>query len=587
MRHPHNLSFTSPRPDCSERCWIGSVRLKTWTTLTLLLLSLNAVIVPEANAQGDAGQVFGKMIGLFHELKRQKRESTVQPSANDELAPQNPPEKLSPYKVGDFRLGQNVSETSLSGYTCKPSDQFEDFTWCVRSTKKHEARGAFTLSESILRSPDGKAVYVNRSYSPAFFAANEIESDIGQRTHQLGEKPRIVLSPHREGLPDGVIAIWGNVSLEPLHEQGIALLSNDRSPQAGFIVDFLNDPTVSANRGLPVYRLVGDGAGYLWAATVDKEGNGKLRFMAVDALGLSRAANGPNTANNLPPRSVTEAPEHLAKTRTSESLETKWSRLETQWKIAAAKLEADKGGLGGAHENKAPDISSEIHQATAAVKLEAEKEEGRSFYGQQAGGERTPEVADGPTDHLELAAAEATATRISDITRAWKSERRNRQLLIFLVLALGVSLTALLIGKFKTSLARRAIFQSFPPLLPVVGSQETILEEDFKRPSIKEPKYATAECNHCHIRLPKPEMVSKTKYSFSYKLGRQHSRRMVKNGRAFGTDNWRGPGSVRTKSKDIWLCKDCSRSQTTSSGLAILLAFIVVVGLILVANAPH
>ena len=150
---------------------------------------------------------------------------------------------------------------------------------------------------------------------------------------------------------------------------------------------------------------------------------------------------------------------------------------------------------------------------------------------------------------------------------------------------LGVSVTALLIGKFKTSLAQKAILpQSFPPPLSAIGPQETSLEEDFKRPSIKEPKYATAECYNCHIRLPKPEMVSTTKYSFSYQFGRQHSRRMVKNGRAFGTDNWRGPGSVRTKSKDIWLCKDCSRSQTTSSGLAILLAFIVVVGLILVCS---
>ena len=109
MLHPYNLSFTSPR------LVRGSVGLKAWTTLTLLLLSLNALIVPEANAQGDAGQVFGKMIDLFQELKRQKREPTVRPVTDDQ-APQTPPlsEGQSPYKIGDFRLGQ---QNQFSGFT--------------------------------------------------------------------------------------------------------------------------------------------------------------------------------------------------------------------------------------------------------------------------------------------------------------------------------------------------------------------------------------------------------------------------------------------------------------------------------------
>ena len=209
-----------------------------------------------------------------------------------------------PYKVGDFRLGQQIRPALLQGYTCKPSDQFEGFAWCVRSSRKKEARGTFTLSESLLRSPGGNAVYINRSYSPAFFNANEVNSDIEQRMRQLGERPRILRRPAGDGLPEGVIAVWGKVALEPLDQKALNLLSRDQSPRVGFLIDYLNDPTLSANRGLPVYRLGGDGPGYVWAATFDNDGKGKLRFLAIEAPAFSRSENavGSNSgpaSNNL------------------------------------------------------------------------------------------------------------------------------------------------------------------------------------------------------------------------------------------------------------------------------------------------
>jgi serine protease Do len=229
---------------------LSSHRAIRWGLLFLLIV-FNAVLVTTANAQNSPGQ----------------------------------------YKVGDFRLGQQIDAASLSGYVCKPSDQFEGFTWCVRAGHKKEARGAFTLSESLLRSPDGRAVYINRSYSPAFFGPTEVNDDIDLRTRQLGEKPRIVTMPHRNGLPDAVIATWGKVSLEPIDAGGLALLSHDRSPNVGFFVDFLNDPTLSATNDLPVYRLGGDGDGYVWAGSYDRSGKGKLRFLAIDTSALSHPAD--------------------------------------------------------------------------------------------------------------------------------------------------------------------------------------------------------------------------------------------------------------------------------------------------------
>ena len=93
--------------------------------------------------------------------------------------------------------------------------------------------------------------------------------------------------PRRPGLPNGILASWGKVELEPLDSDSINALAEGRRPTTkGYFIDFIGDFARSAKEGLPVYRLSG-GAGFVWVASYDRKGRGTLRFLAVDASAIS------------------------------------------------------------------------------------------------------------------------------------------------------------------------------------------------------------------------------------------------------------------------------------------------------------
>jgi hypothetical protein len=120
-------------------------------------------------------------------------------------------------------LGATVQSESSAyrEYKCGPSDQFDGFTWCRKTRKGKERRGSFTAIYSILHSPEGAAVYVNRYQEPAFFGANEADDDIQRYSRKIGEAPRITKMPHQAGFPNGILASWGKVELEPLDNDSI------------------------------------------------------------------------------------------------------------------------------------------------------------------------------------------------------------------------------------------------------------------------------------------------------------------------------------------------------------------------------
>jgi RNA polymerase subunit RPABC4/transcription elongation factor Spt4 len=88
--------------------------------------------------------------------------------------------------------------------------------------------------------------------------------------------------PHRGGFPDGIIAVWGKVTLEQLDQESINLLADRKRLKQGLLIDFLGNFVRSAKAGLPVYRIDG-GPGFVWAASFDQKGHGILRLGAVDA----------------------------------------------------------------------------------------------------------------------------------------------------------------------------------------------------------------------------------------------------------------------------------------------------------------
>ena len=150
-----------------------------------------------------------------------------------------------------------------------------------------ERRGSFNVTHSILHSPDGRVVYVNRYQAPAFFSPTEAEEDIERYSRQIGEQPRVIAMPPRPGLPHGILATWGKVVPEPLDIESLKNLAEGERPTTkGYLIDFIGDFARSAKEGLPVYRLNG-GAGFVWVASYDQKGRGILRFAAVDASAMS------------------------------------------------------------------------------------------------------------------------------------------------------------------------------------------------------------------------------------------------------------------------------------------------------------
>ena len=184
------------------------------------------------------------------------------------------------YSVGGLQLGARFGTEVYKKYECTPSEQFEGFTWCVLKKQERESRGSFTASYSVLHSSDGTARYINRFQEPAFWDDDEVNDDIARYSRKIGQEPRRINLPSKPGFPEGVIAVWGTVSLEKLDNPSRAILAADKSVRRGVLVDFIGNYTRSAREGLPLYRLTG-GAGFVWVAS-NKNGRGTLRFLAID-----------------------------------------------------------------------------------------------------------------------------------------------------------------------------------------------------------------------------------------------------------------------------------------------------------------
>jgi outer membrane murein-binding lipoprotein Lpp len=118
--------------------------------------------------------------------------------------------------------------------------------------------------------------------------------------------------PHRTGLPDGIIATWGGITLKPLDPQSIKILADGKSPKKGLLIDYLGDLARSAKEGLPIYRIEG-GPGFVWAASFGLRARGTLRVVAADTNGLialppeqqptAQSATIPTAAETNPPES--------------------------------------------------------------------------------------------------------------------------------------------------------------------------------------------------------------------------------------------------------------------------------------------
>jgi hypothetical protein len=192
------------------------------------------------------------------------------------------------YSVAGLPLGSRVQfdTADYREYKCSPSEQFAGYTWCQKTRQEKDRRGSINVTYSVLHSSNGTVFYVNRFQEPAFTTPNEADAAIRQYSSKLGEKAEIKKLPRQQGRPEGTLATWGKVTLEPLDRDSLNTVAAGKSPKIGFLVDFIGDFARSAKENLPIYRVSG-GPGFVWVASFDQRGRGTLRLTAIDPSPLT------------------------------------------------------------------------------------------------------------------------------------------------------------------------------------------------------------------------------------------------------------------------------------------------------------
>src|SRR6266478_1598624 len=293
------------------------------------------------------------------------------------------------YAVDGLAVGTQLDfgSTSYREYKCNPSDQFEGLIWCQKSRTEKERRRSYAVAYSLLRSQDGRISYINRSQEPAFLNSKESELNIERYSRKFGDSPRIMKMPRRSGLPDGVIAVWGRVTLEPLDQESIKTLADGKNPKKGFLIDYLRNFTRSAKEGLPIYRIDG-GPGFIWAASFDQKGRGTLRLAAVDVSGFAPPPDSvlaqiavPTYQERLPPPAAvaaTAAPTHQEQlppaSVVATAAPTHQEELSSEFNQKIEKLQADLAisSTKVAELEKAKSVTESALEQAEQAKLDAE-----------------------------------------------------------------------------------------------------------------------------------------------------------------------------------------------------------------------
>jgi hypothetical protein len=271
-----------------------------------------------------------------------KFETVAEPTWREAVHPVVP---APTYAIEGLALGSRLEldSSAYREYKCTPSDQFDGFTWCQK-WRRESTRGSPEAKYSILYSPDGTLVYINRYQRRAAFYSKKLEREIESYSREIAEAARITRMPRRSGLFDAVLATWGKVELETLDDDSVRLLTEGKSPKKGLLIDFIGNLTRSAQEGFPIYRILGS-AGLVWAASFDRKGRGVLRSAAVDASSLQPGpiVTQPANASRNDDQQLSLIERALASTvRVSRDAEATVARLRRELSRALeAKVEAE------------------------------------------------------------------------------------------------------------------------------------------------------------------------------------------------------------------------------------------------------
>lgn len=249
------------------------------------------------------------------------------------------------YSIDGLTLGTRVSFDSAGykEYQCEPSQQFAGLTLCKKSRAERGIHGQFTSSHTILHAADGTVVYVNRYWEPAFISTEQAGEEIRRLSRKYGQQSRIITAPRRPGGPDGTIATWGGVVLEPLDAGSLSELAAGKNITKGYMIDFISNFAQSARSGMPIYRLTGT-AGLVWAASYSRNGRGTLRFVAIDASAFAPAGPTQTTVatTTSPPQVESTHAEGVSSMTSETDRQLAQARAEADRRVAEAQSEANR-----------------------------------------------------------------------------------------------------------------------------------------------------------------------------------------------------------------------------------------------------
>jgi hypothetical protein len=203
----------------------------------------------------------------------------------------------SPYAVDGLAVGGSVAPQSsvYKSYQCEPSGDYPGYTWCNRLQSKRSGSKNISVSTSIVHGADGVVGYINQTVKPANYSNGDIQNELMRLSKRFGSSPQVRNLTERSGSVGATLAIWGGIHLQPLGSDDLSVLAQGKSPHRGILVDLLGDLHKSARSNLPVYSVSGE-QGFVWVASYDREGEGTLRFFAMDPSLLNRPPSGGSIA---------------------------------------------------------------------------------------------------------------------------------------------------------------------------------------------------------------------------------------------------------------------------------------------------
>jgi hypothetical protein len=199
-----------------------------------------------------------------------------------------PPDPADPME--GLRLGESIRahREEYAEYRCGPSVEFPGLTFCSKIRFERNRYGSYNVMYSFMHTREGTLVYIDRYQNPAALDSAAAARIIDHISRQRGEPARTSTMPQRPGLPDGMLAVWGETVLDPLTDVRVAAVAQGQVQGTEFLVDFLGNATRSAKERLPIWRFAG-GPGFVWVAGLDPRGQGFLRMTAVDPTAIAKA----------------------------------------------------------------------------------------------------------------------------------------------------------------------------------------------------------------------------------------------------------------------------------------------------------